>query len=150
MLAEVGRFLQWLTGDGVIDQVLSEQGDSNEVEQMKRDLARARSAVDDLEARKIRVGHAFAAGDMEIPVYRKVNADLTDQVAEQQARILKLSRALDAVPDLDQRRATLEDLSRNFPALLATLDAPEVAAMLQSAGLHVYIEDRKVQRISIE
>ena len=149
-VAEVAKFLQWLTTDGALDQVLAEQGDGTEVEQMRVEQARAQNAVEDLENRKVRAGHAFAAGDMEISVYRQVNAELNEQLESEQATAERLSSILGAMPDLDERRSTLETLAANFSALLETREPPEIATMLQQAGIRVYIEEGQVQRIRIE
>ena len=147
---ELAKFLEWLTDDAALDQVLAEQGDSAEVEEMRRELARARSAVEDLEARKLRAGHAFARDDMEISVYRQVNADLNDELDTERATAGKLAELLEAVPDLDERRCALKELAEGFPELLETREAPEIATLLQQAGIRVLVEEGKVQSIRLD
>ena len=117
---------------------------------MQHELDRALFSIENIQARKLRAGHAFAGGDMEISVYRQVDADLSAQLAAEQSTVDELTRALEAVPDREQRRATLEELSHTFPELLEKKEPAEVATLLQSVGLRVYIEDRTVQRIRVE
>ena len=147
---EISKFFAWLTTPGALDQVLAELDEGAEIQKMEQELAQAMFSIENIEARKVRAGHAFAGGDMEIAVYRQVNDDLSEQLATAQNTAQELTRALEAVPDLAERRITLEELARTFPDLLETKDAAEVSAILQNAGVRVYIEERKVIRIRIE
>ena len=149
VLDEVAKFLRWLADEEVLDQVLAEQGDSAEVEQLQRSLARAQAAIDDLERRQLRVAHAYAAGDMEIAVYRQVAGDLDEQLKAERGSVQELTRLLEAAPDLEERRATLVQLSNNFPQLLKTKPPTEIATMLHGAGVRVYVENKRVQRVCI-
>ena len=150
VLAEVGAFLEWLTTEDALDQVLSALDEGAEIQQMEQELDQAQKTIQDLQQAKVRAGHAFAAGDMEISVYRQVNDDLSDQLFSAQSTAQELARTLEAVPDLEERRVTLEELRETFPQLLEAKEEAEISAILQNAGVRVYIEERKVRLIRIE
>jgi hypothetical protein len=44
----------------------------------------------------------------------------------------------------------LAQLSADFPNLAETAESPEIATMLQEAGIRVFIEDGNVVRIKVD
>ena len=148
-LEAVADFLAWLVTPEAIEQALATMGDGQEAERAQQELARLQSTITDLEQRKVRLGHAFASGDMEIGVYRQVNAELTTRLEAVQAEAAMLRGFLDAMPDRDERRQALLDLTDNFGEALQSREAPEIATMLQEAGIRVYCESGEIVRIQL-
>lgn len=148
-VAAVGEFFQWLATPEVLDEALAELGAGQEGAALRAELAEAEAQAARLEARKVRLGHAYAAGDMEISVYRQVNADLSGQLEAAQAEAAELARVVEALPDVETRRALLEGLVDRFAAVLAEREPAEVATLLQQAGVRVEVEEGEVVRIRL-
>ena len=94
-----------------------------------------------------RLALAYAGSTMQPDVYRKTDDTLLQRMAGEQARLDQLEQQLGALPNLDERRRALLALGREFVRLLRVAEPPEIARLLQSAGVSVWIEQNRVVRI---
>lgn len=136
-VAAVARFLQELLSDEALDAALAGLvPDTGLAAEM--DALRARVA--DLEARRRRVADAFGRGVMDLDIYGQADDDLKRQLASAQLRQREVQAELDAIPDLEDRRALLRALVADVPALLSDSPPGHVAAQLRHAGIRVVAE----------
>jgi hypothetical protein len=137
--AIAAQLARW-TRPEVLDLFMAELG-GGQKSALTAQLSAAEGEVADLEARRRRIGHAFARGDMGLEVYRQVDDDLVGRLEAGQQRVWDLQRTLAAMPDLEQRRVALEGLAERFRRALESKEPAEVSAMLQNAGIKVLVED---------
>lgn len=150
VLEAVGDFLQEMSTPEAIDAMLAEQQEGHQGQALHSELDAARRAVTDLEVRRRRAAHAYAAGDMDLTIYREVDSELSERLAAEQARAQDLEQVIAAMPDLEQQREAILGLVQVLPDLLTSEEPATIAAMLQEAGLHIYIEAGLVREIVLE
>jgi DNA invertase Pin-like site-specific DNA recombinase len=149
VLGEVGAFLRYLSTPGALEQALAELGPGGEQEDLRADLGAAERAGEDFARRRVRLAHAFAAGDVDIGVYRQTEGELAGQEEAARAQAVGLAQALGSLPDVEQRRGLLAELAGGFEGLLGEGEPAAVSTMLQEAGIRVFVEDGQVGRIRL-
>lgn len=147
LLDELGQAFSEMTTPRAVDAFLARVGETANLPQLRSRLARAASTVADLEQRLVRAGHAYAAGDMGLDVYRQVDADLRERL--EAARLLEQNtrRELDSLPDIEARRRILLELAQGFDDLVAQAEPAEISRLLQEAGLQVLVEEGHIVEI---
>lgn len=150
ILDAVGDFLAYLSTPEVLTMALAQLDGAGEEAILREELAGVERALFATENKRRRLAHAYAAGDMEIGVYRRVDDDLRIDAETQAEQVITLERTLAALPDLDATREWLEELTASFPEMVAYHPSAEVAAALQTAGIRVYVEDGRITRIALE
>jgi DNA invertase Pin-like site-specific DNA recombinase len=135
-LEAVAEFLESLLTDEVMDAALGELAPDAALG-AEMDALDARAA--DLEGRRRRLAEAYAAGVMDLEVYGATDDDVKRQLAAAQLRRRQVQAELDAIPDLQDRRAILQELVGDVAALLAGPPG-HVAAQLRHAGIRVVAE----------
>lgn len=145
----LGEAMAVLCNQTVLDATLARLGDGAALDGARADLARATGHVTDLEAQRLRLAHALAAGKMQSDVYYAVDGDLSAQLGAERLRIVDLQHIIAAQPDQDTRRETLVELVGHFGDVIGTLEPALVAALLQRAGIRVMIAGGAVAEIVI-
>lgn len=145
----VADALEVFTDPAALDAALAAIGGGEQEATLRADMANARESLADLERRRVRLGHAYAAGDMEAGIYRQVDVEIAQQIDAEKQRMADLERAIVSLPDIGRRRGVLELLSRDFRRLVAQREPAEVATLLHEAGLKVICLGGEVAEVKI-
>lgn len=127
-----------------VDEALAEMGTGQEERALRESLARSTATVDSLAKQRERLALALARGEMDGDIYRQADDKLLRQLDAERGRGVDLRRQIDALPDLEERRRTLEQLHRRFYDWVEKDDPATIAKLLQSAGVVVWCEDGNV------
>lgn len=145
----ISEFLDWLSTEDRLDQALEEWGQGPEEQALTGDLARARESEERLAAQRRRLGLALAAGKMDFDLYRDLDDDLLRKLEAEQGRVTLLEQQIAALPDMEQRRAVLEQLAALFPQMVRQEEPEALASFLQNAGLVVWCEGGEVIEVCL-
>jgi len=104
--------------------------------------------IDDLDRQRTRLALALAQGNMDINVYQSADTELKRQLDAWQRERDETQSQLDATPDIEQRRATINHIHEQIDSLW-TQPPHEINALLRQSGIRVYIADRQITRIVI-
>lgn len=112
------------------------------------ELARLDGEIATTEEKRQRIALAFAAGEMDAAMYRATDDVLVDDLDRLRVARVEIDRERESQPDPRELRAHLYDLRARADSLF---DQPprQVSAALQSIGLRVLVEDRRVTEIQI-
>lgn len=146
-LTAVAAYLAELTQAEAREAALSRIAPSPDLE---AELETQKRRIQALEAQRKRIALALAAGDMEVSIYREVDTELLERLEAARGEAAEIRTVIEALPDLDARRAALEAVSENFPRMLAEDEPVRASGLLQNAGIRVYIENGEVITITLE
>ncbi len=141
-------FFSELANPEVLDRILDQVAAGDDRSQLHQDLQSAQALAADLRRQRERLASALGAGKMDVDIYYHTDGNLRSRLESAEEEIVDLERALESVPDLDQRRGILEDLSASND-LVAQTEPAEISTLLQQAGIRVYIEESQVRRITV-
>ncbi len=113
------------------------------------ELETARKTARELHAKRERLALAYAAGQMDLQIYRSSDDSIQVQETAQIARAQSLEAQMRAAPNLEARVAAVLDLVAHFGQMITDLEPAEVAAILQNAGLRVLVESGRVVEVGV-
>lgn len=149
VLEAVAQFLESIITPEALDMALASLADEDTCATRQAELDAAHTRIADIERQRERLALALAGGQMDAAIYRVTDDRLLARLETEQERGRDLARELETVPDVGARREALSKLAGQFRELAASADPAEIAAMLQAAGIRVWIEDNQVVRVSI-
>jgi len=151
---KITRALQhWLKGFATperIEEALAELGGGEREAQLRKSLDRAESEAESFQQQRERLALALAQGQMDGDIYRQADNRLLARRDAAQGRVIDLRRQLDSLPDLEQRRRTLENLYRYVWDWVDRDDPSAASHLLQSAGIVVWCEDGEITGIACD
>jgi hypothetical protein len=147
-LAALADHLQELADPRALDRALDTLAADVPTDRLKRDLERAQSLVDELSAQRHRLALALAAGKIDPDIYAHTDGEISGRLHVAQSQAVDLRRALDALPDLEEKKKALAALAKAFGSLLRQADPAELASLLQLAGVSILCESGRVVRIT--
>lgn len=124
--------------DEALDQAIQERGP------LEQAIADAQTWITQVEEKQDRLSDLGAAGALDEASVRRVNRKLTEEHGTAQAALEDAQVALTLVPDPEEMRASLEAVADH---LLQYLPIEEARALLQRAGVRVWVEEREVVQI---
>lgn len=142
-------FLEWLATEENLAAALEIWTAGPGEDLLSEDLARARHLIEAVGAQRRRLGLALAAGKLDFDLYRDLDDGLLAKLAAEEHRALTLAEALEALPDIEERRALLQNLAGSFSGLIEKADPETVAVLLQNAGLRVFCEEGEVVEVRL-
>jgi len=137
-------FLETLSTAEALDAALASIGTNDDAARLAADLVTARRLADELVGQRRRLALAYAAGKMELGIYATADEDITHRLGSEERRATELQLAIAAMPDIATRRAELEHIAADFPAIVERAPPAEVSAILQRAGVRIEIEQHRV------
>jgi hypothetical protein len=112
---------------------------------LREDVERARACVAEVEVRQDRLAAAVAAGALDIDATRRHNEVLAADLDAATASLEEAWSRLATMPDQDVQRRYMEELIAE-PSLRG-VPIETARAVLQRAGVRVYVEEREIVKI---
>lgn len=141
VLAYLTDWLRDIADPADQEAFLAELEDRPQEAGLRRDLAAASANIDGYKDQRRRLGHALASGAMDLDLYRQVDGEIRTKLDAEELRWQELRIAIEALPDIEQYRAILGELTANLDYYMAQAEPTVVARALQEAGIRVLVED---------